>query len=128
MVFSGMGFQPMTACTDAGSGAARCNAPRPAALSSRYQLNASQRLAPSRRCPRITRMHANGCESTSIDEQGFDAKAGLGYCAAMAKKLKEGKPPTPPAAGRPSSLLDTRVVYCDDNLDPSPALTRIMAS
>ncbi len=35
----------------------------------------------------------------------------------MAKKLKEGKPPKVPAAGRPSALLDTRVVYCGDNLE-----------
>ena len=40
----------------------------------------------------------------------------------MAKKgqaVKESSstPPPPPRAGKPSSLLDTRVVYCGDNLE-----------
>jgi hypothetical protein len=40
----------------------------------------------------------------------------------MAKKGTSAKPPkpdvsTPPARGRPSALLDTRVVYCGDCLE-----------
>ena len=38
----------------------------------------------------------------------------------MAKKEKNSKsvaPPPPAATGRPSALLDTRVVYCGDNLE-----------
>ena len=38
----------------------------------------------------------------------------------MAKKVGKsaaGRPPQPVAAGKPSALLDTRVVYCGDNLE-----------
>ena len=48
------------------------------------------------------------------------AIARLGYCADMAKKATARQPTTPPPAapaGRPSALLDTRVVYCGDNLE-----------
>jgi hypothetical protein len=34
----------------------------------------------------------------------------------MAKKKKEEAPKAAPA-GKPSSLVDTRVIYCGDNLD-----------
>jgi 16S rRNA G966 N2-methylase RsmD len=34
----------------------------------------------------------------------------------MAKKKKEDSPKAPPT-GKPSSLVDTRVIYCGDNLD-----------
>ena len=41
--------------------------------------------------------------------------------AFMAKKGKPGKTttiaPAPPSARRPSALLDTRVIYCGDNLE-----------
>jgi 16S rRNA G966 N2-methylase RsmD len=36
----------------------------------------------------------------------------------MARKLSSKKPaPSTRATGRPSSLLDTRVIYCGDNLE-----------
>jgi lysyl-tRNA synthetase class I len=34
----------------------------------------------------------------------------------MAKKSKSNSRKTP-ASGKPSSLIDTRVIYCGDNLD-----------
>ena len=56
------------------------------------------------------------------DRRAIVAGAGaLGYCAAMAKKARVAPPPAVPAAtaraGKPSSLLDTRVIYCGDNLE-----------
>ena len=39
----------------------------------------------------------------------------------MAKKATPAQPaalPAAPKAGKPSALLDTRVVYCGDNLEP----------
>lgn len=48
------------------------------------------------------------------------------YAVAMAKKAREpesaekavvAEPKKPPRAGKPSSLLDTRVIYCGDNLE-----------
>ena len=53
--------------------------------------------------------------SSSLPEQ-----AGPGILSCMAKKgpLATTKKSTDaPVAGRPSSLLDTRVVYCGDNLE-----------
>ena len=33
------------------------------------------------------------------------------------RKAKKPEAPIPPSAGRPSALLDTRVIYCGDNLE-----------
>ncbi|MDD5133794.1 MAG: hypothetical protein PHP01_00095 [Phycisphaerae bacterium] len=40
----------------------------------------------------------------------------------MAKKSKSGSK-TPKPLGKPSSLLDTRVIYCGDNLERSKKLS-----
>ncbi|HEY8668557.1 MAG TPA: site-specific DNA-methyltransferase, partial [Tepidisphaeraceae bacterium] len=46
----------------------------------------------------------------------------IGYPAGMAKRERTAKEtttsaPAPPAPGKPSSLLDTRIIYCGDNLE-----------
>jgi hypothetical protein len=42
----------------------------------------------------------------------------LGYCAVMAKKeAVTASTPTPSRAAKPSASLDSRVVYCGDNLE-----------
>lgn len=59
----------------------------------------------------------------AVGAAGEDCSAGAVRVvfAFMARKGKPGKTttiaPAPPGAGRPSALLDTRVIYCGDNLE-----------
>jgi 16S rRNA G966 N2-methylase RsmD len=60
-----------------------------------------------------------------LRESGATAFAGervISYPAAMAKKERTAKTitisvPAPPAPGKPSASLDTRIIYCGDNLE-----------
>ncbi len=55
--------------------------------------------------------------STGLSVHCHPSMAKNGPAAAQTKPLNRSLHAAKPAAGRPSALLDTRVVYCGDNLE-----------